>query len=141
MKKLFWDTNIVLDLLGERNPFYLFPARIATLAEQNKCTLLCSGLTLATAYYILEKHENKAIAFDKISRFKQITSITIIDEQVITRALESDFSDFEDAIQHFSAVKAMADIIITRNAKDFKTSAIPFMTAKQYLALIDDPLL
>ena len=50
--------------------------------------------------------------------------------------LASQFKDFEDAMQYYTAVKAKADVIITRNGKDFAVSKLPVMTAAEYLATI-----
>jgi hypothetical protein len=52
---------------------------------------------------------------------------------VIDLALSSDFKDFEDALQHYSAIEVKSDLIITNNIKDYKTSLIPVMTPKQFV--------
>ncbi|MBP7174571.1 MAG: hypothetical protein KBA33_10995 [Cloacibacterium sp.] len=70
---------------------------------------------------------------EKIRKFKLLCSISIMNDEVIDKAIHSDFKDFEDAIQYFSAVATNCDLIITRNEKDFKNALIPVMNAESYL--------
>lgn len=60
----------------------------------------------------------------------------IVNEETIEKGLNSDFSDFEDAVQYFSALQSGCTVIITRNGKDFRKSTIPIMTADEYLKSI-----
>ena len=134
--RLFIDTNIMLDLLGERIPFYDSIAKIATLADNGQVTLIVSALSYSTVSYFLTKFENSEIAKTKLRKFKVISKICDLDELIIEKGLNSNFSDFEDSLQYFSALKSDCSIIITRNAKDFKESKIPVMTAEEYLVSI-----
>ncbi|HZK94717.1 MAG TPA: PIN domain-containing protein [Prolixibacteraceae bacterium] len=134
--KLFIDTNIMLDLLGERIPFYNSIAKIATLADKSQVTLVASALSYATVSYFLTKFENTEKAKDKLRKFKIISEICNLDEVIIEKGLNSNFSDFEDSLQYFSALKSNCSILITRNGKDFKESQIPVMTADEYLMSI-----
>lgn len=133
MQKLFLDTNILLDLLGERIPFYDPAAKLATLADRNKIILMASPLSFATVNYFLSKFETARIAKEKLRKFKVLCQVCLMDESTINKALNSSFSDFEDALQYFCAIAAQCEIIITRNAKDYKNSLIPVMTANEYL--------
>lgn len=56
-----------------------------------------------------------------------------MDDEVVEKAINADFKDFEDAMQYFSAIASNCDLIITRNEKDFKTALIPVMNAESYL--------
>ena len=134
--RLFIDTNIMLDLLGERIPFYDSIAKIATLADNGQVTLIVSALSYSTVSYFLTKFENSEIAKTKLRKFKVISKICDLDELIIEKGLNSNFSDFEDSLQYFSALKSNCSIIITRNGKDFKESKIPVMTAEEYLVSI-----
>ena len=136
MDKLFFDTNVMLDLLGERLPFYESVAKIATLADKGQVTIVVSALSYATVNYFLTKFENQEIAKSKLRKFKIISEICSLDELIIEKGLNSNFTDFEDSLQYFSAVTAECDILITRNGKDFKKSQIPVMTANEYLVRI-----
>ena len=134
MKHLFWDTNIMLDLLGERVPFYEPAAKIATLAEARKLSITVSSLSYATVNYVLSKYENVEKVKEKLRKFKIISNISALDEDIIDKGLNSNFKDFEDALQYFCALEANCDVLITRNGVDFKNANMPIMTAEEYLA-------
>src|SRR6476469_6190764 len=136
MTRLFLDTNMILDLLAQRDPFYLSIAKLATLADQKKLTLVASPLSFTTIDYVLRKFESAELVSNKLRRFKIICEIGLIDEETIEKALNADFKDFEDAVQYFCALKADCAVIITRNSKDFKNSTLPIMTAEEYLSII-----
>ncbi len=131
--KLFWDTNVMFDFLGERDPFYISAAKIATLADKREVTVIASALSYATISYLLTKYEGIEKTKDKLRKFKVISEICELDELIIEKGLNSDFSDFEDSLQYYSALRTECDIIITRNGKDFKKSQIPVMTPDEFL--------
>ncbi len=132
-KKLFLDTNILLDFLGERDPFYIPSAQLATLADHKKVKLIASPISFATVNYFLTKSEGNANAKEKLRKFKILCEVAVMNESILEKALNSDFEDFEDALQYFCALDAKCDIIITRNPKDFKHSLLPIMSAEEYL--------
>ena len=132
-KRIFIDTNIMLDFLGERDPFYTSIAKIATLAENGTLEMITSPISFATVNYFISKFENSKIARNKLRKFKILTEIYHLNEQTLEKALNSSFSDFEDALQYFSAAESNCDIIITRNGKDFKKSLLPVMTPDEFL--------
>ena len=134
--KLFLDTNVMLDLLGEREPFYIPAAKIATLADKKKLKIIVSALSFSTVSYFLTKYEGLKTTKDKLRKFKIISTICELDDLIIEKGLNSDFPDFEDALQYFSALRKECDIIITRNGKDFKKSQIPVMTPNEFLKSI-----
>jgi len=134
MTRIFLDTNIVLDLLGERIPFYDSIAKIATLADQKKLVLVASSLSFTTIYYILNKFESSDSALSKLRKFKIICQVCDVNEETIEKGLNSEFKDFEDSVQYFSAIQAKCSLILTRNGRDFKNSTIPVMTADEYLS-------
>ncbi|MBX2922833.1 MAG: PIN domain-containing protein [Chitinophagaceae bacterium] len=133
MERIFLDTNIIIDFLGERENVYEPAAKILTLADKKKIKVYTSPTSIANAYYLLSKYENAKVALEKIRKFKLICSMSIMDDEVIEKAILSGFKDFEDAMQYFSAIAANCDVIITRNEKDFKNALIPVMDAGSYL--------
>ncbi len=136
--KLFWDTNVMLDFLGGRDPFYISSAKIATLADKREIKIFASALSYATISYFLTKYEGLKKTKDKLRKFKVISEICELDELIIEKGLNSDFSDFEDSLQYFSALRTECDIIITRNGKDFRKSQIPVMTPDEFLNSIKE---
>ena len=134
--RLFIDTNVMLDLLGERVPHYDSIARIATLADKGKVKMIVSALSYATVFYLLSKYEASNKVKEKLRKFKIISEISDLDNKVIEKGLSSNFIDFEDSLQYYCALKSECSILITRNGKDFKSSEIPVMTAEEYLLSI-----
>ncbi len=133
MKKIFLDTNIIIDFLGERLDFYDAAAKIMTLADKKKIEVYTSPISIATAYYLLSKFENPKAGLEKIRKFKVLTSIATMNDEVVEKAINSDFKDFEDALQYFSAIASNCNLVITRNEKDFKNALIPVMSAESFL--------
>jgi predicted nucleic acid-binding protein len=131
--KAFIDTNVMLDFLGERDPFYLSAAKIATLADKGKIEIVVSALSYATVSYFLAKFEGLEMTKEKLRKFKIISKICELDEKIIEKGLNSDFSDYEDSLQYFSALRQDCDILITRNVKDFKGAQLPVMTPNEFL--------
>ena len=135
-KRVYLDTNVMLDLLGEREPFYNSIAQIATLADQKKLEIVVSPISFATDNYFLSKFEGISVAKDKLRKFKVLCEISIIDETIIEKGLNSNFEDFDDSLQYFCAVDSECEVIITRNAKDFKNSLLPVMSAEEFITSI-----
>lgn len=131
--KLFIDTNVMLDLLGEREPFYESIAKIATIADKGKVKLIVSALSYPTVFYLLSKFEDNSVVKEKLRKFKVISETSDLTDRIIDKALSSKFSDFEDALQYYCALKMDCNLLITRNVKDFKESDIPVMTPDEYL--------
>ena len=133
MTKLFLDTNIVVDLLERREPFCHDAVRLFTMAYNKKVQIIVSPMTFTTASFLLRKHGTEGVRI-LLSNLRQLARVATANERTIDDSLASRFNDFEDAMQYYTAVKAKADIIITRNGKDFTQSKIPVMTASEFLA-------
>ncbi len=134
MENIFVDTNIVIDLLAKREPFYKEAQDLFTLGDKNEVNLFISSLTFANAYYSIVRHHKEVDAKKYLSKFKVLVTILSLDAKAIELALASDFKDFEDGLQYFTAMDNEADVIITRNKKDFANAKIPVMTAEEYLS-------
>ena len=137
MKRIFLDTNIIIDALLERKEWMDDAFQILSLAESGEIKAYCSSLSFATAHYYMERAKMPHdILIDKLDNFCKVCTPTTVDANVVQQAIHSSFLDFEDALQYFSAQTVNADIIITRNLKDFAQSQIPVMTAEDYLESI-----
>ncbi len=139
MDTLLVDTNIVLDLLAERKEFLIEAQELFTLSDKKEVKLYVSSLTFANTFYILSQKLKLSDARKILRKFKVLVEVLPMDDKIIDLSLESDFKDFEDAIQYHTAIENDLKIIITRNLKDFKTSKIPVLTAKSYMGLIQQP--
>lgn len=137
MKKIFVDTNIVIDLLSRREPFFEEAAELFSLADKKQVELSVSSLTIANASYALLRQIDSNKAKSVLRKLRLILKISPLDDKIIGLALDDDsFSDFEDGLQYFTAIEDEQELIITRNLKDFKKSKLPTMTAKQFIAMI-----
>ncbi len=137
MKKLFVDTNIVIDLLSQREPFYEEAAELFSLADKKLVELSVSSLTFANTSYALLRQIDANKAKSILRKLRLIVRILPLDDKIIGLALNDEtFSDFEDGLQYFSAIEDEQELIITRNLKDFRSSKLPIMTAKQFIETI-----
>lgn len=132
-KRVFLDTNVMLDLLGEKVEFYDAAAKIATLAEKEKIQIVVSALSFSTVFYILSIYEKAEQAKQKIRKFKIIAETSDLTDKVIEKALVSKFVDFEDALHYYCALNSDCDFLVTRYGKNFKESDIPVFTPNEYL--------
>ncbi len=133
MIKVFVDTDIILDLLVKREPHFIHAAKLFTLIDRNKIKAFSSSLVFANLHYLLKKETSNNIALNNLRKLKTILDILPVNGRVIDQSLNSDFKDFEDAIQYFTAVNNGIDIIITRNIVDYKKSKISVATAQDFL--------
>ena len=136
MTKLFLDTNIVVDLLEKREPFCHDAVRLFTMAYNKHVQLVVSPMTYSTVSFLLRKHGSDGVR-NLLANFRQLSRVATSNERTVDDSLASQFKDFEDAMQYYTAVKAKADVIITRNGKDFTNSKIPVMTAGEFLATLE----
>jgi predicted nucleic acid-binding protein len=137
MKNLFLDTNIILDLLAYRMPFYTEAAKLFSLADKKELKLSISSLCIADVHYILLKHNPDMEVRNILRKFKVLVTVLPLDDKITDLALNSEFRDFEDAIQYYTAIENDQDLIITRNQQDFKESKIPVMTAGEFIKSIN----
>ncbi len=135
MNKVFVDTNIILDLLAKREEFYKEAQVLFSLADKSKVKLYVSSLSFANIYYILSQKLKVSDTRKILRKFKVLINILPMDDKIIDLSLDSDFKDFEDAIQYYTAIENETDMIITRNLKDFKKSRIPVLNAQTYLQI------
>jgi predicted nucleic acid-binding protein len=133
MVKVFVDTDIVLDLLSNREPFYFHSAHLFSEADKGRISIHVSSLSFSNLNYILTRHFSATQARKKLQKFKTLVTVLSVTDKAVELALSSDFKDFEDGLQYFTAVENGLSILLTRNLKDFKSAEITVMTAEQFL--------
>ena len=133
MERVFIDTNIVLDLLQKRDEFYSDAQDLSTLADKKELKLYVSALTIANTHYLLSKFYNSNESKKILLKFKVLVEVLSVDDKIIDLSLASDFNDFEDGIQYYTAMENNIELILTRNKKDFKNSTLPVLTAREFL--------
>lgn len=138
MINAFVDCDIIIDLLTRREPHFFESARFFQQYEKGKISLYSSPLAIANVHYIVRKSLGNEKTKVVIKKLLKIISITDLSEKILKLALNSDFKDFEDAIQSFSAIPAKCSYIVTRNIKDFKESKIPAITPAEINTILDN---
>ena len=133
MNKVFVDTEVILDLLARRIPHFHFSAVLFTFAEMKKLELYTTPLIIANTFYILRKQLGNDSAKNALRKLRILLHVIDSTESVIDKALNSDFSDFEDAIQYYTALEYGIPVILTRNIRDYKKASIVVQTPESYL--------
>lgn len=133
MNKAFIDTDVILDFMIAREPFAMDAARIFSLSEKKEISICTTGLVFSNAYYVLRKLGTHKKVIEKLTQLERLVDIIGLSKIAVKQALESEFNDFEDALQHYAALSENVRIIITRNTKDYKYSELAVLTPDQYL--------
>ena len=135
MREIFIDTNVILDLLLGREPQADHANNLFQYAIRHDIVLNICSFSYATVYYILRKqlsHDNVLNDLRWLSSLVKCLSVT---ENVIQQALQSQFNDFEDAIQYFCALQVPnCEAIISRDRRGFQLSAIPAISPNEFLS-------
>ena len=133
MKHYFVDTNVVIDMLADREGYADADCELFDAAGRGEVHLSICALSYSTIYYILRKYAGKENAISSLRDLTDYVSILPVDAEVIRKALYSEFSDYEDAIQHYAALQdASVEGIITRNIKDYRYSDIPVLLPTEF---------
>jgi len=134
--KVLFDTNIILDVFLERQPFSEHAAYLLSKVERSEIDGLLCATTITTIYYLLSKNLEKKKAAKSIDSLMALFEIAPVNRLVIENALNSKFTDFEDSVLHESARHAGAEYIVTRNIRDFKNAKIPVYTPIELLSIL-----
>ena len=135
--RIFVDTNLLLDVLAKRDPFYNVAARIWTMAETGACEALVSAISFNNIFYIVRRARDTAAARHALILLRDVFASVAPDQRILNQAIDSETTDFEDAIQLYSALHADADYLLTRNVGDFPAGILPILTPDEFLTLLD----
>jgi predicted nucleic acid-binding protein len=133
MERIFVDSDIILDLLGHREPFYKYAAELFSQADKGNVHLFVSSLSFSNLNYLLSRQYSADQSRMKLLKFKTLVSVLSVNDKIVELALSSDFKDFEDGLQYYTATENDIKLLLTRNLKDFRTAEISVMTAEQFL--------
>lgn len=136
--QVFLDADVGMDFLARRKGFFEDAARIIELGHAGSVGLYASALSYAHWYYHLRKGVPQAEVVRILSGLKPIVRPITVDDAVISQALVSGWPDFEDAVQHFAAFAHGADVLVTRNAQDFKRSRVKVMSPSALVRSLSD---
>jgi predicted nucleic acid-binding protein len=137
--KILIDTNIIVDVAIERQPFYSESVQVLSFVHQRRVEGYISASTVSDIYYIIRKPKGRDETIDFLRRLATFCQIATVDRSVITIALAANFRDFEDAIQYSTAVVNQLDIIVTRNPEDFPVTTPRIMTPVQLIQELANP--
>jgi predicted nucleic acid-binding protein len=141
MTQILLDTDVILDFFLERKPFFQDSVKILSLAENKKIKVYVTSLSFSNCFYILKQIGTRETVIDNLRKLARISEIMSVNSKSVELALYSEFKDFEDALQYFSAYqKDKINVIITRNIKDYKKSELPVMTPENYLKSYKDSI-
>ncbi|MCB0820542.1 MAG: PIN domain-containing protein [Bacteroidetes bacterium] len=134
MKKILIDTDIILDFFFDRKPFSEDATKLLVLCEKKMVAGFVTPVIVSNVYYLLRKTAKHEKVIEKLKMLINIIDIATTNKTTILEALNSEFKDFEDAIQNFSAqYDKEIKVIVTRNVKDYKESRLSVMTPETYL--------
>lgn len=134
MKSVLIDTDVILDFFFDRKPFSDDAARVLSLCESGEIKGFITSLIISNVYYLLRQNSTHGKVVEKLRQLITITEVLTTDKDAILKALNSNFRDFEDALQNYSTeLNGQIEIIITKNIKDFKNSSLGVMTPENYL--------
>lgn len=132
MKTVLFDTNVILDIhLKRKNTYNASMAAVATAKRHGLKTYL-SAVSISIIHYILEKETDRTTAIKILEKTRMLFDIAPVDAKAVDMSIVSDFKDFEDALQYYSAIGVKADCIVTGNKKDYKHSVIPVLAPEEF---------
>jgi len=138
MKNIFLDTNVIIDVLANRQPFSESSSKLFDYAEKGKINLFISALSYSNIYYIIRKTCTHKEMLSLLKDLEALTETLDVTKQVILKSLSGDFKDFEDAIQYNTALaNKNIKVIVTRNVKDYKNSELTILTPDEALSIIE----
>lgn len=130
------DVNVILDVLGRRQPHYAPAARVWSAIEAGEATGLIAAHTATTLYYLVQRHTNARRATAAVRDLMRVFSIAAVDGPVLSEALGLNWRDFEDAVQMAAAARAGAEYLITRNPDDFEGGTVPVLQPDEFTVLL-----
>ena len=134
MNTILIDSDVLLDFFFDRKPYSENASRILNLCKEKVIQGFVTPVIIANTYYILNKTAKHEYVIDKLNQLLNSIDIIEMNRTVVINALNSNFKDFEDALQNFSAIeKEDIEVIVTRNIKDFKKSKLAVLTPETYI--------
>lgn len=128
------DTNVVLDVLLDREPFVKASVDVFCLVEESRIEAFLCATTITTIDYLLTQSLPVSKVRDTLRRLISLFEIATVNRPVIERALGSKIRDFEDAVLDESGQMAGVDSVVTRNTKDFAGSVLKVFDPNEFLA-------
>ncbi|MEM9274302.1 MAG: PIN domain-containing protein [Cyanobacteria bacterium P01_F01_bin.143] len=138
MKRVLFDSDILLDVPAKRQPFFVDSTNALDTLVQVQMQGYVSVHAVTNIFYILRRQIGNQEARKLLSLLLERIQVASVTDQVIKSALQSSIPDFEDAVTSEVAQAIDLEIIVTRNISDFKNSSIPAMLPQAFLESLDD---
>ncbi|MBM4041494.1 MAG: PIN domain-containing protein [Planctomycetes bacterium] len=134
MMDVFVDTNVLLDVLDEREPFCEEAFKVWTLADEGHIRAFVSAISFTNIYYLTRKDRGRAEADRAMRLLRDSFEPVPLDEPLLNQAIDSGHDDLEDAVQFCSALRCGAECLVTRNPQHFPSEDISVLTPAEFLA-------
>jgi predicted nucleic acid-binding protein len=134
--RVLFDTNVVLDLLLDREPHSTHAAELFSRVECGEITGFVCATTITTIHYLASKANGIHSAKKGVQNLLTLFDIAPVNRSVLEGALVGKFHDYEDAVVHEAARQIDAKAIVTRNARDFKFSTIPVYSPDEMVKML-----
>ena len=131
------DTNVVIDVLLDREPFSENSSEVLRLCEQRTVEGFISASSMTDIFYLVKRHTGSTDrAYTAIGLLLRIVAVASVTEQDVIAAFNAKAKDFEDCLVAVCAQSAACDCIVTRNKPDFKELSVPAVTPEEFLERI-----
>ncbi|HEX9926678.1 MAG TPA: PIN domain-containing protein [Anaerolineae bacterium] len=137
--RVLFDTNIILDLFLDRAPFADEAAKLWQANADGRVEGYVSAITPVNLFFIARRLRDRSTAFQAVAEVLAVMSICPVDQMALESALTLPFSDYEDAVQHASAISSGIDAIVTRNTKDFTGATVSVFVPADLLSRLPPP--
>jgi predicted nucleic acid-binding protein len=134
MKRILFDTNVILDFVLNRPDFVELAKRVFLAIDEKRLVGFMTATTVTDIYYMASRERGSVFAAQALRRLVRVLEIIVVDKNIILPALDSPVKDFEDAVQAEAAQSMGLDFIVTRNNRDFRYSPIPAVSPEELLA-------
>jgi predicted nucleic acid-binding protein len=136
MKKILLDTNVLLDVLLDRQPYVAASAAIWAAVETGILQGMLAAHAVTTIHYLIRKELGNTKADRVVAALLRVFNVAAVDGGVVQAALQLQFSDFEDAVTAAAAKLAGCDFIVTRDPKGFRGSPVRTLTPEAVAPLL-----
>lgn len=136
--KIFVDNDVILDVLLERKNFE-YSMHLLSSIEEKQVKAFTSPLIFTNSFYIITRLKDKKRAWTALKKIRLLVNVSQVTEEIIDKALASGFSDFEDAVQYYTALQQKVDHLVTRNTKDYAFAQMSIISPQECLALLKLP--
>jgi len=134
--RVLFDTNIILDLLLDREPFSKGAGELFSKVEAGEVSGFICATAVTTVYYLASKVVGPTRAKQQVRSLLSLLEVASVNRSVLEASLESEFDDFEDAVVHEAARQVDADAIVTRDVEDFRRASLPTYSCEELLTIL-----